>query len=390
MAARRTKVAWLVHTAGQICGAVLMGLSLCGALFAVLATWATGRFLRLPATRPSAWPSVTVLRPLHGDEPELYENLVSLCDQDYPGPVRIVLGVQDPADPALGAARRLHAEHPDRDIVLVVDPTPHGANRKIGNVINMSARITGQIIVLSDSDVRLPRDGLAAIVAALEAPGAGLVHCLYRGRAIDSRWSILATQDSNTRFIPSVVVGDALGAHPCLGPTMALTASVLDKVGGFAYLADFLADDFELGREVRRLGYRIVCPRIVIDHVFPERSARQMLVHELRWARTVRLVQPAGYLGSVITHFLALAMIGAVLAGGAGWSLALLAALLLVRLGQAHWANRTLRAEGRALWLIPVRDLISFAVFVAAHLGARVEWRGHRMVVRPDGAIAAP
>ncbi len=383
-------MAALVHMAGQICGAVLLALSLGGALFAVVATGAMWRFLRRAAARPSAYPPVTVLRPLHGDEPGLYENLLSLCAQDYAGSVRIVLGVRDDTDPALAAARRLQVDHPDRDIVLVIDPAAHGTNRKISNVINMSASIRGEIVILSDSDVRLPPDGLAAIVAVLERPGAGLVHCLYRGRPTGSLWSTLATQDSNTRFIPSVVVGEALGAHPCLGPTMALPKAVLDKVGGFAYLADFLADDFELGRAVRRLGYRIVCPRIVIDHVFPERSAKEMWVHELRWARTVRLVQPAGYLGSVITHFLVLAMIGALLAGFANWSLAWLGGLLAVRLAQARVAQRVLASDSRGLWLIPMRDVLSFAVFVAAHLGARVEWRGNRLVVRRDGAIAAP
>ncbi len=367
---------------------MLLAAALAGAVFALLATLATRRFLTPPPAMPVGRPSVTVMRPLHGDEPGLYDNLLSLCAQDYSGVVQIVCGVQDPADPAAEAVRRLQAEHPGRDIVLVVDPTAHGTNRKIGNLINMSAKATGEIIVISDSDVRLPPSGLAAIVAVLEDPGAGLVHCLYRGRSIDSLWSVLATQDSNTRFIPSVSIGEIVGAHPCLGPTMALPAAVLDKVGGFPYLADFLADDFELGRVVRGLGYRITCPRIVIDHVFPERTVRDMLVHEMRWARTVRLVAPGGYFGSVITHFLVLAMIGAALTGFSSWSLALLAGLLVYRLLQAHAANRVLGSPSRMLWLIPLRDILSFGVFVAAHFGARVEWRGNRMRVQSDGAIA--
>ena len=376
-------------SAAQIAGAVVLALSVCGAIFALLATGATWRFLRRAPASPAGRPPVTVLRPLHGDEPELYDNLASLCAQDYAGPVQIICGVQDSADPAAAAVRRLQLEHPDRDITLVADPTPHGTNRKIGNLINMSAKATGEIVVISDSDVRLPPGGLAAIVAALEEPDAGLVHCLYRGRPTASVWSVLAAQDSNTRFIPSVAIGEIVGAHPCLGPTMALPAAVLDKAGGFAYLADFLADDFELGRVVRGLGYRIACPRIVIDHVFPERSAREMIVHELRWARTVRLVAPWGYLGSIITHFLALALIGAALTGFAGWSLGLLAALLLIRLAQAYAANRILAADGRGLWLIPLRDLISFGVFIAAHFGERVEWRGNRFTVGRDGAMAS-
>ncbi len=367
---------------------IVLGLSACGAIFNGLATYATWRFLRRPPAAPAASPSVCVLRPMRGDEPELYENLLSLCDQDYPGAVRVVCGVQDPADPAILAVRRVQGERPECDLVLVIDATPHGTNRKLGNLINMSAALAGEIVVISDSDVRLPRGGLSAIVGALQEPGAGLVHCLYRGRPTASPWSWLAAQDVNTRFIPSVAVGEILGAHPCLGPTMALPASVLDKIGGFAYLADFLADDFELGRAVRALGYRIACPRIVIDHVFPERSAREMIVHELRWARTVRLVNPGGYFGSVITHALVLAVIGAALAGFAGWSLAALAAVLAARLAQAFAADRVLGADSRRLWLIPARDLLAFAVFVIAHVGRRVEWRGARLRVGADGAIA--
>src|SRR5665213_2554761 len=132
----------------QTAGAVILALSVCGAIFALLATMATWRFLRRAPAAPVGLPALTVLRPLHGDEPELYDNLMSLCAQDYAGPVQLICGVQDPADPAAEAVRRLQREHPDRDIVLVVDPTPHGTNRKIGNLINMSAKATGEIIVI--------------------------------------------------------------------------------------------------------------------------------------------------------------------------------------------------------------------------------------------------
>ena len=363
--------------------------AVCGAAFNIAATWALRRFLEAPKPAPAACPSITVLRPMHGDEPELYDNLFSLCDQDYAGAVRIILGVQDSRDPAADHARRFQEEHPDRDIVLVIDAATHGSNRKIGNLINMSREISGDIVVISDSDVRLPRHGLAAIAALFGRPDVGLIHCLYRGRPAAGVWSRLAALDSNTRFIPSVVAGEAVGAHPCLGPTMALPKAVLDKIGGFAYLADFLADDFELGRVVRGLGLKIDCPRIVIDHVFPERSLNAMLIHEMRWARTVRLVAPGGYFGSVITHVLPLALIGAALTGFSGPAVAALGALLLARFIQADTASGVLGADRRGLWLLPVRDLLSFGVFVGAHLGARVEWRGRRLSVARDGSMVA-
>jgi len=373
---------------GGVGDAVLV-LSVCGAIYAGLATWATWRFVRRPATTPQGRASITVLKPLHGDEPDLYENLASFCAQTYAGPVRLILGVQDPADPALTAAERLKRDYADRDIAVVIDPTPHGTNRKLGNLINMFAQARGEIVVISDSDVRLSPHDLDQIVAALEAPGVGLIHCLYRGRPTASVWSRLAAMDVNTRFAPSVLVGEALGANPCLGPTMALRAETLAAIGGLEHLADFLADDFELGRAVRVLGLRIACPPMVIDHVFPERSAGEMLAHELRWARTIRLVQPAGYLGSVVVHFTPLALIGAALNGFSGWSVAVLAALVVFRQLQAYLLARLMKADRGLLWLLPVRDLLSLGVFIAAIFGDRVEWRGNRLRVQRDGVITA-
>jgi ceramide glucosyltransferase len=370
-------------------GIVFFALATCGALYACAATWAMWRFLRRPAGTPTRLPTVTVLKPLHGDEPELYENLASFCSQGYAGSMQLVLGAQDPADPALDVARRLQREYPDHDIVLVSDATTHGANRKIGNLINMAGYAKGEMIVISDSDVRILPNALEQIVAALEDPVVGLIHCLYRGRATASVWSKLAAMDVNTRFTPSVVVGEALGTNPCLGPTMALRADLLDRIGGFEYLANFLADDFELGRAVRATGYKVASPRMLIEHVFPERSLRELLVHEMRWARTIRLVEPAGYAGSVIIHFVVLALIGAALTGFAGWSLAALAGLFALRLAQVIVLARLMSSGPGRLWLVPLRDLLTFGVFVGAFLGNGVEWRGNRMKVSRNGAIAA-
>ena len=370
-------------------GCLVLVLAALGAAYSSAATWMLGRFLRRRATPAGAQPSVSVLKPLRGDEPELYANLASFCAQAYGGPVQLILGAQDRADPALALAARLQREHPGRDIVVVNDPTIHGTNRKIGNLINMAVHASGDVIVISDSDVRLPPNGLDRIVGALQGANVGLVYCLYRGTPTTSVWSKLAAMDINTRFVPSVVVGEALGANPCLGPTMALRADLLRAIGGFERLANFLADDFELGRAVRAAGHRIACPPMLIDHICPERSTAEMVAHELRWARTVRLVQPAGYLGSVIVHFTPLALIGAALTGFAGWSVGALVALVLFRQVQAYAASRLMASSHDPLWLLPIRDLMSFGVFLAAIFGDQVDWRGNRLRVRRDGVIAA-
>jgi ceramide glucosyltransferase len=170
---------------------------------------------------------------------------------------------------------------------------------------------------------------------------------------------------------------------------MALRSEVLTAIGGLTVLADVLADDFELGRAVRAAGHSIACPPMTIDHVFPETSAREMLTHELRWARTVRLVEPAGYLGSAIIHFTPLAMIGCALTGFSAWSLVVLASLGLFRQAQALALSRLMKSDESLLWLLALRDLIAFGVFLAAIFGDRVVWRGNQLRVGRDGAIAA-
>lgn len=372
-----------------IAGALVLLMALAGAVYGALATWATWRFLRRRLATPSVAPSVTILRPMKGLDPEAAANLLSLCDQDYAGPVQIILGADSEGDPAVAAAQRLQAARPDRDIGIVADGTAHGTNRKLGNLINMAGQARGQVIVISDSDVRLPPGALSAFVAALQQPGVGLAYALYRGRPAGNIWSRLAALDINARFASSVVVGQALGAHPVLGPTMAIRADVLAKAGGFERLKDVLADDFELGRMVRAQGLSIACPPMLIDHGFPERRLGELWRHELRWARTIRLLNPGGYVGSVVTYVLPLALAGVLLVGLAPWTLATLAALAATRLVQCLVLCRVMQADRGVVWLFPLRDLLAFAVFLAAFFGDRIEWRGHRLRVKADGAMAS-
>jgi ceramide glucosyltransferase len=372
-----------------ILGAAALVMACAGAVFSVLATAATLAFLRRPLAAPVDPPPVTILRPMKGLDPEADLNLLSLCDQDYAGSVQIILGADGPDDPSVAAAERLKAARPDRDIVVVVDGAPHGTNRKLGNLINMAGRIGGEVLVISDSDVRLPPDGLSALVGALQRPGVGLAYALYRGRPTGNIWSRLAALDINGRFAPSVVVGQALGAHPVLGPTMAVRAEVLAKAGGFERLKDVLADDFELGRMVREQGLSIACPPMLIDHGFPERRLGELWRHELRWARTIRLLNPGGYAGSVITFFLPLALIGAALAGFPPWSLVVLGGLTTLRLIVCLTLCDALDADLGVVWLFPPRDILALAVYLAAFFGDRIEWRGNRLRVTADGAMAS-
>jgi ceramide glucosyltransferase len=372
-----------------IAGALLLLMAAAGAAFGVIAAVAMGRFLGRSAAAPRNAPAVTILRPMKGLDPEADANLLSLVEQDYRGPVRIVLGADSEADSSIAAARKLKAAHPDHDIVVVADGTQHGTNRKLSNLINMSDHMAGEILVISDSDVRLPPEGLSALVCALESDGVGLAYALYRGRPTGNLWSRIAALDINARFASSVVMGQALNAHPVLGPTMAVKADVLARTGGFERLKDVLADDFELGRMVRGQGLAIACPPMLIDHGFPERSLAELWRHELRWARTIRLLNPGGYGGSLITYVLPLAVIGAVLTGLNPWSMIALGVLAGVRLTFGLLSCLLMQADTGALWLFPVRDVLAFAVFLAAFFGDGVEWRGSRLRVKPDGAMAS-
>jgi ceramide glucosyltransferase len=366
--------------------------SLIGVFYGVVATLAVRRFAHLPYDpAPNdpvrGAPSVSILKPMRGHDPGLDENLRSFCVQDYPGPVQLVLGVQDPNDPAIQVVRRIMAAHPELDIVLTVGAPGHGGNRKIANLMNMAPRATGEILVISDSDVRVAPDHLRRVVGALQSPRVGLVTCLYRSRSIGNIWSKLAAMDVDFRFTPGVAVAIKYGINnPCLGPTMALRRSLLMQIGGLARLSDLLADDYELGRAVREAGLELAFASGLIEHACAERSVWEMLAHELRWAHTVRHIVPASYLGSVITHAFALALIGAVLTGASGWSLSVLFLVTLLRVCQVALVGGYTGADRGGIALTPLRDLLSFGVFVAAFFGDRVEWRGARLrLKRSDG-----
>lgn len=378
MALFLTALGWLCLT----CGAV-------GGLYALVASAMVARFLSRPARRRAQGPSMTLLKPLSGAEPGLAENLESFVRQAYEPAPQIVFGVQDPADPAIKIVRALQTAHPDRDLVLVVDETQHGANRKVSNLINMAGSATGEILVLSDSDMRAQPDYLARLAGALAAPGVGAATCLYVGKARAGLWSQLAAMAINYQFLPNVVLGSGLGlAQPCMGSTIALPREVLARIGGFAAFRDHLADDFEIGRAVRSLGLKIVLPSMTLDHSCGESTLRELMGHEVRWGRTIRLIDGAGYFGSIVTYGLPMALIGAVLVDFSKVSLALVLAILISRLILMRRIDGASGARAGAAWLAPLRDVLSFVVFLASLTGASVSWRGRRYRVGPDGVLA--
>jgi len=354
-----------------------------GCSYLVAAAILAGRVVRVPmAASPAATLPVTILKPLHGDEPGLFDNLTSFCTQDYQGSVQIVCGVSDAKDGAVAVFKRLQNSFPAVDLDLVIDATAHGSNRKVSNLANMAARIRHDVVILSDSDMRVGPDYLPRVMAALEAPGVGAVTCLYYGVPATGLWARLSALAINAHFLPSVAVGLALGlARPCFGSTIALRRETLAEIGGFTAFADDLADDYAIGAALQRHGRKISIPPFAIAHRCTHRSGRELWEHELRWARTIRSIDPLGYAGSIMTHAFAWALTATILGAGSVLFLPALGITLATVACRIALLRRVARAYGlppQDYWLVPVRDLLSFLVFIWSFFGRSVSWRGHR------------
>ena len=330
-------------------------------------------------------PPVTLLKPLHGEEPELYENLRSFCLQRYPA-FQIVFGVHHASDSAVAVVRRLQDEFPPLDLQLVIDEHNIGANRKVGNLHNMLGSARHDILVLSDADVRVAPDYLRDVVDPLADSSVGVVTCLYRGvpdRGIGSR--LLALQ-INEGFAPSVLVAQRLGPNTfCGGATLALRRATLDAIGGFAALADHLADDYLLGARARARGLRTVLSHHLVDTRVHEDSLASCYRHALRWSRTVRAVQPLGHAFSFLTYPLPLALLAAPLGG---WGLATLGLALILRVALHLVAQRAWKGATRTGdWTFLAADFLGLAIWLHALLGRQVHWRQEHFSVRADGRM---
>jgi ceramide glucosyltransferase len=346
------------------------------------------RFARRPLPTPPERPAISVLRPLHGAEPGLYENLRSFAEQDYPA-LQIVLGVTDPEDSALPVVRSLISDLPACDIALVVDPRTNGSNRKVANLENMLKVARHDILVFADSDMRVDPRYLAAVTAPLHDPSTGIVTCLYKGRvSTGGRWSDLGALHINFGFLPGALVADALGlGGGCFGATIAVSRETLERIGGLTRLRDELADDHRIGDEIRALGLAVVLSPYIVEARVSERSLASLWQHELRWARTVRAVAPAGFAGSVLTHPLAIAALGAIATRFALTSCIVLVISCVLRWASVRVIANALRLPPAKLWLLPVRDALSFAVFVASFFGRTVLWRDQAFRVEASGRM---
>lgn len=363
-------------------------------LYYFLCLWSAVKFLREPAgedARPTpALPPISILKPLKGTDPEMYESFRSHCLQEYPE-YEIIFGVNDPSDPAIESVRALQKEFPDLRIDLVVSPKLLGANVKVSNLAQMLDAASFDHLLVNDSDIRVGPDYLCRVIAPLVDSRVGMVTCLYRAVAGATLGSHLEALGISTDFCPSVLAARQLeGIHFGLGSTLAFRRAELEKIGGFTSFVDYLADDYELGKRIAALGLTVELSDAVVETYLPSYTLQEFFAHQLRWARGVRDARTSGYLGLAFTFGILWALIALAASRGALWACSALAVTLVLRLAVAWVVGWRVLKDSQVLrdaWLIPLRDLFAVAVWIVSLGGHTVTWRGDRFHLR-DGKLS--
>ena len=343
-----------------------------------------------PALLAPTGPGITVFKPLKGLEPLTRECLASFLTQDY-RPYQVLFGVREADDPVVALLEELQQTYPRCDLEIVICPEDLGLNPKISTLQQLLPRARYDLLVIADGDVKVGPDYLAQVAAAFREPGVGLVSCPYRAGRPRTLGAGLEALTIAADFIPSVATAVAVEEiRFALGATMALTRQALTASGGFAPLADFLADDYQLGFRVAQTGLQVKILPYVVETNNPEMSLAAYLAHQLRWARTYRVCRPGGYLAYGITHALVYSLAILLAAGLAPWAWGLVAATLTIRGVVAGFSERRALQGDLPWWafmLLPVKDLCSFGLWLASFLGSRVTWGERTFQVTREGKL---
>jgi ceramide glucosyltransferase len=346
--------------------------------------------LHARAADKSFAPPVTLLKPLKGRDDGTETCLRSWFAQDYAGQIQILFGVASENDPAGTIVNKLIREFPQRDAQLALCPERFGANAKVSKLAHLQSLAKHQILVVSDADVCVPPDLLANLVAPLREENVGLVNCFYQLANPSTpamRWEAIAI---NADFWSLVLQGASFRKLDfALGAVMATRRKQLDEIGGFRALADCLADDYQLGNRIARRGHRIkLCP-VVVECWSAPMNWSNVWKHQLRWARTIRVCQPAPYFFSILANATLWPLLWLVVSADAR-TVAGVVLCLLVRLGTAaHLEQRLTRSRDfwTHLWFVPLKDILQAALWACAFAGNRIEWRGERYRLRRDGTL---
>jgi ceramide glucosyltransferase len=377
----------MVQSASEILSHVCIAAAGLGCIYLLVTSVAV---LRFPRRRPSAFmrrpEPVTILKPLRNAEPNLLARLASFCRQDFAAPMQIICGIRDQGDPAVAVVHELAKSWPG--VELNIDASDYGANPKVSNLCGMIRLAAHDVVVIADSDIEVGPNYLASIVSELQAPGIGAVTCLYHGTSDGSFWSRLGALGINAHFLPNVVLALTFDlTRPCFGSTLALRRDTLERIGGIGSFADCLADDFAIGQAVRDAGYKVAIPSFSVGHACCDSSLATLLGHELRAARTIRSIEPLGYIGALIAHPFPFAVVAGLLGSADAWLLALVA---LGCRGVLCLCVETAFELARPNYiLIPLRELLSFTIHLAGLFGKTVSWRGSTYSITCDGRMIA-
>ena len=357
--------------------------ALCGIVYSLFTLWCAVSFRSQKAESPSAKfaPPISILKPLCGMDPHAYESLRSHCVQDYPV-FEIIFGVTDPGDEIIPAAQQLMAEFPTVPIRIVHCPQRLGSNLKVSNLIQMLPSARYEYLLINDADIKVPADYLRRVVAPMESSSVGMVTCLYRGVAGRSIGSKLESLGIASDFVPGILCAKRLdgGIRFGLGSTLAFPRQSLDRIGGLPPLADFLADDYQLGHRISEAGLRVELADCVVDHYLPDYSFSAFLQHQLRWARAIRTSRPGGYAGMVFTLVIPWSLLTVLVMPATIWAWLLFASAVLLRYAVSFATEvRVLRGRGfEDFWLLPFRDAIAAGIWIMCYMGRQVIWRGKR------------
>jgi ceramide glucosyltransferase len=346
-------------------------------------------------------PPVSILKPLKGVDPEMWESFCSHCEQEYPQ-FQLILGVSDPGDPAIEVVRKLQTKYPKVPIELIVCDRIFGTNIKVSNLVQMLPSARHELLVVNDGDIRVPSDYLRKVITPLADDSVGLVTCLYRAVAaptlaptIGSRLEALGI---GTDFVPGVLSARFLekGLHFGLGSTLAFRRRDLEAIGGFEALLDYLADDYELGRRIAatktgKTGKKVEFSTVTVTTFLPAYTMRQFFRHQLRWSRTIRDARPWGYAGLLFTFGLPWALLTLLAAHGAAWAWILFALTFAMRLAVGLATTVGVLHDRQVfpnVLLLPLRDLIAPLIWAASFMGNRIHWRGDVFDLK-DGRLIA-
>lgn len=366
---------------------VLLALVAGSLVFTILTIEASRRYLSVKPPPLTDLPPISVLKPLAGVDEGLYENLRSFYLQDYPQ-FEILMAVSTGDDPALPLARQIANDFPNVTTKILVTGEPPYPNRKVCSVDRMVAASSHDLLVMSDSDIRVTPDLLRVLAAEFQDPSLALTTCPYRAVPGKSFWSRLEAIMMNTEFLSGILTARMLeGMRFAVGPTTAARKKLIDAIGGFESLRDYLAEDFVLGQKAADLGFGVALSSYVVEHRIGSSNFRENSNHRLRWVRSTRRSRPAGYVGQLFTYPLPLALL--LVAWATQWW-PLLALTVILRTANA-WvvAIRILRdpLTAHSWWLVPVQDVMSFLFWFAGFFGNTINWRGKRFYLESDGTF---